>query len=100
MQEQRYNGWANYPTWCVNLWLSNDQGLYEQTRKLVESCAGHSDDLGRVCVSDVLKSFVRDELAPDLGACFAADLLGYALDQVDWLELAVTWIADVQEVRS
>ena len=26
MADQEYNGWKNYETWCVNLWLTNEEG--------------------------------------------------------------------------
>jgi hypothetical protein len=106
--EQGYNGWTNYPTWAVNLWLSNDEGLYNATRELI---AAPIDLLGaessyvyveperrrRIVAADRLKGWVRDELAPDLGATFAADLLGYALDGVDWFEIADAWLEDLPE---
>ena len=28
MATKKYNGWANYETWNVALWLQNDEGLY------------------------------------------------------------------------
>jgi hypothetical protein len=35
-EDQTYNGWKNYPTWAINLWLSNDEGIYNETREIVE----------------------------------------------------------------
>ena len=32
--EQGYNGWANYETWNVALWIGNDEGLYRMAKIL------------------------------------------------------------------
>lgn len=106
MSEETYNGWKNYPTWAVNLWLSNDEPLYrealERTRDAVENPTTTSEywnaeETARFNVADMLKDWVTDDLAPDLGASFASDLLGYALGEVDWHEIADAWIEQVQD---
>jgi hypothetical protein len=28
MENKNYNGWKNYETWNVALWVGNDEGLY------------------------------------------------------------------------
>ena len=35
MTEEGYNGWENWETWCVHLWLTNDEGTYDLTRETV-----------------------------------------------------------------
>lgn len=95
-----YNGWTNYPTWAVALWLDNDRSLYEETRALTRmhlSIAPDDENVpeiwtaeeaARYRLADTLKAWMRDDLAPDLGASFASDLLGWALDHVEWDEIA------------
>ena len=32
-QDTEYNGWTNYETWNVGLWLGGDEGLYDIARR-------------------------------------------------------------------
>jgi hypothetical protein len=34
-QDESYNGNCNWETWCVGLWLSNDEGIYHETIEIL-----------------------------------------------------------------
>lgn len=38
-----YNGWKNYETWNVALWLGNDEGLYNMAREFKKSRTPYRD---------------------------------------------------------
>src|SRR5574337_1366651 len=89
--EQGYNGWKNYPTWAVHLWLTNDEVTY---RECVEAASmAREGETPRVDLADGLKRFVRDSTESE-EASLAADLLGYALDCVDWYEVADSFLEE------
>ena len=78
--ESGYNGWTNYETWVVSLWLDNDEATHYEARSIVHGTTNYQ-------AANNLKDWVTD-MAPDLGGTLWADLLGAALSEVDWLEIA------------
>lgn len=80
-------GWKNYETWCVNLWLDNDERLYREVRDRAQALARNTDpEDAKSTMSEWLKDYVG-ELQPTLGGMWA-DLLTSALGEVDWAEIA------------
>jgi hypothetical protein len=85
------NGWKNYETWVVNLWLTNTSGdcdyMSEQAREALDAEAGD-----KVTATHTLAGWLEgwhDERNPagELDGPFA-DLLNHALGCVDWYEIA------------
>ena len=36
MSSEECNGWSNWETWNINLWLANDEGLYYETLRICD----------------------------------------------------------------
>ena len=85
-----YNGWTNYETWNVALWIDSDEGSYRERVRM----ARHARSVGDF--ANALKSWV-DDMTPDLGASMFADLLGAALSEVEWYEIAEHWYNETHE---
>src|SRR3990172_552402 len=64
---QTYNGWTNYETWCVHLWLTNDEGTYKFCRGLARRAAKVAADCEQVregiwTVDEARKFILADQL--------------------------------------
>jgi hypothetical protein len=95
-----YNGWKTFETWCVNLWLTNDQDTDRQLQQLMEEAVDeykHNLNRGRSregIFADMLKDWV-EEMNPLSGdASMWSDLITAALGEVDWYEIAENHLED------
>lgn len=103
--EQGYNGWKNYETWCMALWIDNDQGSYEESRDLARTALQeHEDRTGYGATAEgslahALKEW-QDELRPEEitgTASVWTDLLTSAFQSIDWYEIAANYLEEVTE---
>jgi len=53
-----YNGWANYETWNVSLWIQNDRFLYNTAKACVTYCA--EGDSPYACFIRCMDNCARD----------------------------------------
>lgn len=84
MNDTKYNGWSNYETWCVAMWISNDRSQYDYWNEMSADAKGSDDP--PLALAEFLKEQFNDN-RPELTGCWA-DLLGAALSEVNWFEIA------------
>jgi hypothetical protein len=87
-QDKTYNGWTNYETWLVNLWIQNDEDLYSQLHDMVVTV----DTL--FAAKEILMAWMDNEYDTYVEHAphgLFQDLLRGALAEVDWYEIAKDW---------
>jgi hypothetical protein len=84
MSNNDYNGWKNYETWNVNLWIQNDEGLYgfvvDGLANILEAC---DNEWENVSLTD-LKEMVRDAF----GSNKTPDGVSLMDSAIDWDEIS------------
>lgn len=116
VEDTEYNGYTNYPTWNISLWLYNDRVRQAHLRAMAQKTLSaflaedsrrnpHYNSYKRLSLldqgtvqfrfADEVKEFV-EEIGPDLGASFTADLVGWALSQVNWQEIAQKLLSELK----
>lgn len=99
MNRQEYNGWTNYETWATHLWLSNEEGSYnywrdaagESFRAAVDLPEGNiltPSEQARYHLAERLKDEIEENIPPEVCGTMYRDLLGAALSEVNWSEIA------------
>ena len=99
-QETTYQGWTNYETWNVNLWLTNDQAsLVAWQGRATAILAEYGEPKAVFVIAKQLEEHYGDEagywLESAPPSCFS-DLLLASLREVNWREIAEALLEDIQ----
>lgn len=107
MADTRYNGWTNYETWVVNLWLREadmDRDFEEWAKEEVQSELDDDEDAetaranAKSKLADRIEALVDEwqELGEVKVSGMFSDLLTHALGMVDWREIAEHHVDSVE----
>jgi hypothetical protein len=105
MSDKRYNGWTTYETWLVALWTDNDQASYRYWQRMAQKAWDDTqadstfsrEERATMILADTLETETQEAnpLADD--ASLWNDLMGAALAEVNWHEIAEHLIEDVEK---
>lgn len=100
----KYNGWTNYETWSLKLWIYNDQGSDAYWREAAREAWNEAEadrtfsrkERAAFNLAERLKS-ETEEAAPELEPSFFSDVLNAAIGEVNWHEIAKEMINELGE---
>lgn len=101
MRDETHEGWSNYSTWLVNSYITNDKELNKYFIDITKEIKDSNSDYPAVELADRIKDFLDEynvelEDSRDTIKCIFKCLLEYALEQVNYIEIAKAWLADLK----
>lgn len=101
MEHKTHNGWTNYETWAVALWLDNEESSYRYWRAVADETIQLTKrpeerrEEAVTALADRIKDEILDGI-PSTVTGFYADLLQAALEEVNWLEIAENFLGELR----
>ena len=93
---EEYNGWTNYETWLVNLWMGQSDYWNDMVADVVK---GSDSDTPVLDIADYLEQSHDNEYLDLVGnSGVFSDLIGAALSRVNWKEIAEHYFEELQNV--
>lgn len=110
MNHKEYNGWYNYETWAVKLWIDNEEFSYRFWQGKARDAFSIAIDShekyftpseqARINLADILKEHHEENnpLAPHIApiSTVYTDLMSAALSEVNWHEIANALLEEVE----
>jgi hypothetical protein len=89
-EERKCNGWTNYETWCVDLWLGNEESEYNYWCDQAYNVKKEFDeDTQEYTLADMLKDNLEERAEEAITAASVfSDLLRAAISEVNFGEIA------------
>ena len=91
MTQETYQGWTNYETWLIKLWIDNEQSSQNYWLEAAKTADNPTE------LADQLKDEYEGAM-PELNGVWY-DLLATSIGEVDWYEIAESLIDEVEENR-
>jgi hypothetical protein len=98
MTDNTYNGWTNWETWIVNVWMDNDQKLYEYFGDIAREEVLKDKESATYKLSTTLREQF-DEWTPEIEGLYL-DLLNGAMREINWHEIAGHLVERVEEEKN
>jgi hypothetical protein len=87
LESIKHNGYANRATWLVSLWLDNNRVSYEHFTRRAKALGNE------YLLADEIQIWVEDNMPMVNDGTLYADLVGYAVCEVDFQELAAGFLS-------
>ena len=98
---KKYQGWTNYETWAVGLWIDNEYPVYSEVERMATEKAKTAKDdknvkegiwteceAARFNLADQIKDMVEENNPLAEKADLYSDILRANLSEVNWHEIA------------
>jgi len=105
MKDTEYNGWTNYETWAVNLWMTNDESSDTASRELAAECYADAEanqystreEVAILGLADRLRNEADEGNPCEESNNVYTDLMRAALSEVCWYEIAKSLMDDIEK---